>query len=176
MNESTEIALQRSLPKRSTDDSTLPEIVRQAGERAEYAWEEFFQAEISNTNTRKNYIHAVRQFLRWCDEVPLELPRIAPGDVGRYFQGLNLAVPTKLLHLAALRRFFDRMVNRHVCFINPAATVRGERYSVLEGKTPEIKPDQARTLLASIATTTLVGLRDRAILATLIYTAARVVR
>ena len=67
--------------------------------------------------------------------------------------------------------------------INPAATVRAERYSVVEGKTPEIQRKQAETLLKSIETTyeveseirpDLVGLRDRAILAVLVFTAARV--
>jgi integrase len=57
--------------------------------------------------------------------------------------------------------------------LNPAASVRGERYSVVEGKTPEITVEQARRLLASIALTTIIGLRDRAIIATLCYTAAR---
>ncbi len=151
-----------------------PKIVQQAGASAQFAWEEFFHAEIGNKYTRKNYFHAVRHFLAWCEVRELELVRIAPGDVGKYIQELPLAVPTKLLHLAALRRFFDRMVNRHAVVINPAATVRGERYSVIEGKTPEIKADQARTLLQSIDISTTVGLRDRAILAVLIYTAARV--
>jgi site-specific recombinase XerD len=151
-----------------------PAIVKAAGKAAEFAWEEFFQAEIANAHTRKNYMHAVRQFLAWVGERNLQLPRIAPGDVGEYLQGLELATPTKKLHLAALRRFFDRLVNRHVCVINPAATVKSERYSVVEGKTPEIGPDQARTLLKSIAVTNPVGLRDRAILAVLVYTAARV--
>ncbi len=67
--------------------------------------------------------------------------------------------------------------------INPAATVRAERYSTVEGKTPEIQKRQAEALLRSIETTyladtgirpDLVGLRDRAILVVLIYTAARV--
>jgi integrase/recombinase XerD len=151
-----------------------PAIVLQAGEAAGFAWDEFFQGEIANFHTRKNYIHAVKKFLAWCEEQDLELVRITPGQVGRYFQDLPLAVPTKKLHLAAIRKFFDRLVNRHVVVINPAATVRTERYSVVEGKTPEIRPDQARTLLKSIDTSTTVGLRDRAILCVLIYTAARV--
>jgi integrase/recombinase XerD len=151
-----------------------PAIVKAAGKGAEFAWEEFFQAEIANAHTRKNYMHAVKQFLTWVEERNLELPRISPGDVGEYLQGLELATPTKKLHLAALRRFFDRLVNRHVCVINPAATVKAERYSVVEGKTPEIGPEQARTLLKSIAITDPVGLRDRAVLAVLVYTAARV--
>ena len=44
----------------------------------------------------------------------------------------------------------------------------------VEGKTPEIGVEQARTLLTSIDVTNPVGLRDRAILAVLAYTAARV--
>lgn len=56
--------------------------------------------------------------------------------------------------------------------LNPAASVRGERYQA-EGKTPEISKEQARTLLASINTSRPVGLRDKALIAVLIYTAAR---
>ena len=160
-----------------------PAIVRDAGKAACFAWEEFFQGEIANPHTRKNYIHAIRKFLAWSEQEGLALLDITPGGVGRYFQDLPLAVPTKKLHLAALRKFFDRMVNRHVIAINPAATVRAERYSAVEGKTPEIQRKQAEALLKSIETTCevkseirpdLVGLRDRAILAVLVFTAARV--
>jgi integrase/recombinase XerD len=45
---------------------------------------------------------------------------------------------------------------------------------VVEGKTPEIGVEQARTLLKSIDVSNPVGLRDRAVLAVLVYTAARV--
>ena len=95
-------------------------------------------------------MHAVRKFLIWVEERDLELPRVSPGDVGEYLEGLELATPSKKLHLAGLRRFFDRLVNRHVTVINPAATFKAERYTVVEGKTPEIGADQARTLLKSI--------------------------
>ena len=101
--------------------------------------------------------------------------RITPGHVGDYLTGLiTLATPTKKLRLAALRKFFDVLVVRHVVVLNPAASVRAERYAVVEGKTPEISAKQARNLLKSIDTANLVGLRDRAIIAVLIYTAARV--
>jgi integrase/recombinase XerD len=151
-----------------------PEIVKSIGHAAEFAWEEFFQGELANPHTRKNYIHAVKRFLVWCEDRDLQLIRVTPGDVGAYFQELPSAVPTKKLHLAAHRKFFDRLVNRHVIVINPAATVRAERYSVVEGKTPEINPDQVAKLLTSIDLSSKVGLRDRAVLAVLIYTAARV--
>ncbi len=63
---------------------------------------------------------------------------------------------------------------RHVVLLNPAASVRGPRYSTGEGKTPEIAVEQARTLLKSIDLSHVVGLRDRAVIAIMIYTAARV--
>ena len=151
-----------------------PSIVKAAGKAAEFAWKEFFQAEIANAHTRKNYRHAVRPFLAWAEGRGLELPHVSPGDLGEYLQGLELAIPTKKLHPAAPLRFFDRLVNRHACVINPAATVKTERYEVVEGKTPEIGPGPARTLLKSIDGLDPVGLRDRAVLALLICTAARV--
>ena len=70
-----------------------PAIVKAAGRSAEFAWEEFFQAEIANAHTRKNYLHAVQKFLAWVEGRGLELPRITPGDVGAYLQGLDLERP-----------------------------------------------------------------------------------
>ena len=57
--------------------------------------------------------------------------------------------------------------------LSPALSVRGERYTAIEGKTPEISIDQPRMLLASLDTAHVVGLRDRAILAVLVYTTSR---
>ncbi len=67
------------------------------------------------------------------------------------------------------------LVNRHVIILNPAACVRGERYQTIEGKTPEISIDHARALacLSIGVIRRTVGLRDKAIMATLIYTATR---
>ena len=73
-----------------------------------------------------------------------------------------------------LRHFFDTLVSRHVLILNPAASVRTERLQVIEGKTPEITVEQVRALLASLDTSHVVGLRDRAIIGILVYTAARV--
>jgi site-specific recombinase XerD len=183
MSDSTEIILhpgcQRTPGRRRRADDTVgptPAIVSAAGGGAEFAWDEFFKGQLANAHTRKNYAHAVRHFLDWCDHPDRQVPliRITPGHVGDYLAGLELATPTKKLRLAALRKFFDLLVVRHVVVLNPAASVRAERYSVVEGKTPEISARQARDLLRSVDPSTLVGLRDRAIIAVLIYTAARV--
>jgi integrase len=55
----------------------------------------------------------------------------------------------------------------------PAAAVRGPKHVVKKGKTPVLTPEAARELLDSIDTSKLVGLRDRALIATMIYTFAR---
>jgi integrase len=94
--------------------------------------------------------------------------------IGAVVEAFGCGSPAKRnLHLAALRGFFDRLVNRHVVILNPAASVKGVKDQVIEGETPKITIDQARTLLASIDTSYVMSLRDRAILATLVYTACR---
>ena len=52
--------------------------------------------------------------------------------------------------------------------------MRSERYQAVEGKTPEIAIEQARRLLKGLDVSHPVGLRDRAVIGILIYTAARV--
>jgi len=37
---------------------------------------------------------------------------------------------TRKQHLAALRHYFDGLVTRHAIILNPALSVRGERYEV----------------------------------------------
>ncbi|MBI5765479.1 MAG: tyrosine-type recombinase/integrase [Planctomycetes bacterium] len=65
-------------------------------------------------------------------------------------------------------------MQRHAVVLNPAASVRGPRVRNVSGKTPSTDPANARALLQSITTGHVVGLRDRAILATMMYTACRV--
>jgi integrase/recombinase XerD len=151
----------------------LPMLVERAGGAARFAWEEFFYAEHHNRHTQRAYQRAVRLFLGWCEGQGAELAAITPGMVGQYLVGLGGSPAKRNQHLAALRGFFDRLVNRHVCILNPAASVKGVKEQVVEGKTPEITVEQARTLLRSVDTGHVVGLRDRAILATLAYTACR---
>jgi integrase/recombinase XerD len=170
----------------SKNETALPVLVERAGPAGRFAWDEFFFAEHHNPHTQKAYMAAVKRFLSWCEGQGVELPAITPGMVGQYLVSLGGSAAKRNLHLSALRGFFDRLVNRHVVILNPAASVRGVKEQVIEGKTPEITVEQARTLLASIKLTRmvkteegesevplLVGLRDKAILSTLAYTACR---
>jgi integrase/recombinase XerD len=119
----------------------LPGIVARAGNAAVFAADEFFFGRIRNEHTRRAYFIAVKRFLMAMEERGLELTQIAPRDVGQYLDRLrkqNTSIATRKQHLAALRHFFDGMVTRHAMILNPALSVRGERYEVVEGKTPEI--------------------------------------
>jgi site-specific recombinase XerD len=149
-------------------------LVAEYGAAGRFAWEEFFSGSIRNLHTRKAYLHAVRAFLGWCELAEIELRNVTPGMIGRYFDEHPGSPPTKKLHMSAIRGFLDVLVLRHVIILNPALSVRTERFSSIEGKTPEITVEQARTLRESIKLNTVVDVRDRAIISTLIYTAARV--
>jgi site-specific recombinase XerD len=151
----------------------VPDCVATAGEAARFAWDEFFQGTVRNRHTRTAYLRAVRRFLVWVEPHEHVLARITPGLVGQYFDALPLSIPSKKVHLAAMRAFFDVLVRRHVVALNPALSVRTERYSVIEGRTPEISVAQSRQLLAANRLETIGDYRDRALIAVLIYTAAR---
>src|SRR6202041_2096943 len=58
--------------------------------------------------------------------------------------------------------------------VNPAAAVRGPKYVIKKGKTPVLTPQEARLLLDAIDVRDLSGLRDRALLAVMVYSFARV--
>ncbi|HJT76259.1 MAG TPA: tyrosine-type recombinase/integrase [Gemmataceae bacterium] len=170
----------------------VPAAVAEAGPAGQAVWEEFFAASLRNPHTRVAYCRAARGFFLWPRLQGIALHDIRPAQVAEYFDQLGGSPATRKLHLAALRRLFDLFVTRHLMVLNPAACVRGERYEVIEGKTPEITPPQTRRLIESILTTRTatekpspgqppketvkpcpVGLRDRAICAVLLYTAAR---
>jgi integrase/recombinase XerD len=111
--------------------------------------------------------------MAWAEGEGVELAAITPGMVGQYLVGLGGSPAKRNQDLSALRGFFDRLVNRHVCILNPESSVRGVKDQVIEGKTPEITVEHARTLLASIDRGHVVGPRDLAILGTQAYTASR---
>jgi integrase/recombinase XerD len=154
--------------------TSLPAPIVEAGEKVTRCFLEFFTATIRNRNTRFAYARAVAQFFAWCEERGVSLANLQPMIVAAYIEHHPAAIPTVKQHMAAIRMLFDWMVTGGVLPMNPASSVRGPKYVVKRGKTPVLSSDQIRTLLESIDTGTIVGLRDRAILATMLYTFARV--
>ena len=154
--------------------TAFPAILVRAGRSACFAADEFFSAQISNPHTRRAYARAVSEFLAWCEAQGLELRQVTPGTAGRFIEQFPGEAANKNQALAGLRHFFDALVRRHAAVLNPFQSVRGVRNPFGDGKTPEVSVDQARQLLASIDTGHVFGLRDRAVLGTLVYTGARV--
>jgi|SRR5665213_388798 len=165
----------------------VPAMIADAGEHASRRFLEFFVANISNLNTRNAYARAVGHFCSWCESRSLGLHQFTPIAVAAYIEqfAATHSAPTVKQHLAAIRMLFDWLVIGQVVPHNPAASVRGPKHIVKKGKTLALSADQARELLKSIPiietdektgveTTLLLGLRDRALIATMIYSFARV--
>jgi site-specific recombinase XerD len=138
---------------------------------------EFFTANIRNPNTRRAYARAAVEFAIWCEQKELrELADIEPFHVAAYIEAIQtrLAAPSVKQHLAAIRMLFDWLVVGQVVAVNPASPVRGPKYSVKKGKTAVLSAEEARKLLDSIGPSSHVGLRDRALIALMVYTFARI--
>jgi site-specific recombinase XerD len=154
----------------------VPALIGDAGDGAARRFVEFFTANIPNKNTRLAYAQAVGQFCRWCEERHLTLRAIEPVAVAAYLEQLKarLATPSVNQHLAAIRMLFDWLVTGQVLPVNPAASVKASKHVVKKGKTPVLTAQDARTLLDSIDTTTILGLRDRALIGVMVFSFARI--
>jgi len=164
----------RSLTLQAADQADLPQLVHDAGDGARAAFLEFFLATIRNPNTRAAYARAVRQFFRWCGERSIRLDEIEPVVVAAYIEEHDAAPATIKQHLAAIRMLFDYFVQRQVLHSNPASVVRGPKHIVKKGKTPVLSREDAKALIEAIPHETVVELRDRALLSTMLYSFARV--
>ncbi len=69
---------------------------------------------------------------------------------------------------------FNALVRAQVLRISPVTVVKGPAHSVIKGKTPVLTGEQTIQLLSAIDTSTLIGLRDRAMIATMAYSFARI--
>ncbi|MBA1205357.1 tyrosine-type recombinase/integrase [Pseudomonas capeferrum] len=166
-----------SLALSSALSASLPALVSQAGERAGMRFVEFFTANIRNPNTRRAYARAANAFLTWCAEVGVaDLAAVAPLHVATWIelQSQTLAAPSVKQRLAAIRHLFDWLVVGQVVPHNPAASVRGPSHTSRTGKTPVLDPSEARQLLDSIDINTPAGLRDRALIALMVFSFARI--
>ena len=169
----------------------VPAIIANAGEKTSEHFLEFFAATIRNKNTRAAYMQAVAQFCRWCEGHELQLHTIRPLHVSAYIESMSLTAPSVKQHLAALRGLFNWLVIKQAVPDNPALFVKGPRFSRQIGITPILEAQQMRELFNSIAVIREVnipkkhgggvrvevdvkGLRDRAIIAIMAYTFARV--
>ena len=156
--------------------SSLPSIFT-ARPEARKRLRDFFSSHIRNRNTRRAYMEAVRQFSAFCAVHGIgDLAQVEPVHVAAFVEDQlrEHSKPTVKQRLAALRMLFDWMVVGQVLPVNPAHAVRGPKHTQRKGKTPVLNVDEARALIDGIDTTSLPGLRDRALIGLMVYTFARV--
>jgi len=155
----------------------VPALVAAAGDHAARRFLEFFAARIRNPHTRRAYGRAVADFLAWCEDNRVtSLAAVQPLHVAAWIemQTKEHAAPTAKARLAAIRHLFDWLVTGQVVPVNPASSVRGPSHTVTADKTPVLSPEEARTLIDSVEVTTIVGLRDRALIALMVFSFARI--
>jgi site-specific recombinase XerD len=154
----------------------VPAFIADLGEQAAWRYVEFFTANIRNPNTRRAYARACVRFFTWCEDRCLTLTSIRPFDVAAWIEQLQEkhGAPGVKQQLAAVRMLFDWLITGQVMPTNPASAVRGPKHVVKTGKTPVLDAKEWRKLLDSIPTETMRDLRDRALIATLTYSFARI--
>jgi site-specific recombinase XerD len=164
--------LSASIPP-ATDALT---ITTDAGDHAAWRYIDFFTANIRNPNTRRAYARACSRFFAWCETRGRTLGTIRPIDVSAYIEVRQQthSAPDVKQQLAAVRMLFDWLIIGQVLPHNPAAAVRGPKQVVKTGKTPVLDGKEWRKLIDAIPTGTVRDLRDRALIATLTYSFARI--
>ena len=159
------------------DGIAPPALVIAAGERAGIRFLEFFASAIRNRHTRRAYARAASDFLTWCADAGVSsITAVQPLHVAAWIelQTQTSSAPTVKQQLAAIRHLFDWLVTGQIVPHNPAASVRGPSHTTKKGKTPVLDAAEARQLLDSIDVTTPIGLRDRALIALMVFSFARV--
>jgi site-specific recombinase XerD len=178
MSQGIVIAPLQTLTVATGDGMVVPRVIADAGDKAARRFLEFFAATIRNKNTRMAYYRAAARFFAWCDHHRIgEIVDIEPLHIATYIEALGkdgFEKPSVKQHLAAIRMLFDWLVVGQVVATNPAHSVRGPKHVVKTGKTTVLTGEQARELLDSIDTSTLVGLRDRALISVMTFAFARI--
>jgi integrase/recombinase XerD len=158
----------------SRAEGRVPAIIAGSSPQAFKRYLLFYAASIRNVNTRQAYQIAAAKFFAWCERHDItRLEQIRTLHVAAYIELLTheQAAPTVKQNLAALRMLFEALREP---VENPAANVRGPKHVVRMGRTPVLSGPQAKMLIESIPTETLSGRRDRALIALMIYSFARV--
>ena len=140
---------------------------------AEVPPEEEWLANIKNDKTRRAYKNDVREFVSYTGlRDYAELRSIARSHVIAWrkdMESRKLEDTTIRRKLAALSSLFDYLCERNAVVGNPVDGVKRPIGNGNEGSTPALGDRQARKLLEAPPADSLKGVRDRAILATLLY-------
>jgi integrase/recombinase XerD len=135
--------------------------------------EEEWLANLTNGKTRRAYQTDVREFIAYAGLHDYgELRAIVRAHIIDWRRDLErraLEPATIRRKLSALSSLFDYLCESNAVIGNPVDGVKRPMANGNEGATPSLGDGQARKLLEAPPAGTLKGVRDRAILATLLY-------
>ncbi len=130
-------------------------------------------ANITNEKTRRAYTIDVREFSEFLGlRKPEEFRTVTRAHVIAWRETLerrDLSPPTIRRKLSALSSLFEYLCERNAVAGNPVDGVKRPMANSNEGSTPALSDAQARRLLDAPPEDSVKGIRDRAILATLLY-------
>jgi integrase/recombinase XerD len=130
-------------------------------------------ANITNAKTRRAYKVDVAEFISFTNlKNHNALRTVARSHVIAWrkdMEARSLAPTSIRRKLSALSSLFDYLCERNAVIGNPVDGVKRPASNNNEGTTPALGDAQVRRLLEAPAPDTLKGVRDRAILATLLY-------
>jgi len=152
---------------------TVAEFQRLADIPPEVEW----FANIRNASTRRAYENAIKDFILFTGiKRPEEFRDVTRAHVIAWRDDLGdrHLIGTTIRHrLAALSSLFQYLCDENAVTHNPVKGVKRPKVESDVGKTPALGDHQARKLLVAPDEKSLKGIRDRAILATLLYHALR---
>lgn len=134
-------------------------------------------ANLTNPATRRAYENAIKDFMTFAGiQRPDEFRSVTRAHVIAWRDDLTQrgrGGSTIRHRLAALTSLFDYLCEKNAVTHNPVKGVKRPKNDSLEGRTPALGDHQARKLLDAPDGDSLRILRDKAILATLLYHALR---
>lgn len=146
---------------------------KQFGDLADVPPELEWLANLTNLKTRRAYKLDVNEFSQFAGlQNHMELRTVTRAHVIAWRKDLEdrqLSPSSIRRKLSALSSLFDYLCERNAVAGNPVDGVKRPLANGNEGSTPALGDAQARKLLDAPPEDTLKGVRDRAILATLLY-------
>ncbi len=156
--------------------STLPRRALTSAEFSQLAAvppETEWFANIDNPHTRRAYRRDLKEFMAFTSiRTPDELRLITRAHVIAWRKDLDrrtLAPGSIRRKLSAISSLYEFLTDQNAVPTNPVKGVKRPKVDSYEGKTPAIADKEARQLMNLPSPKTLKGLRDRALLATLLY-------
>lgn len=150
----------------------LPRLIVQSTPAVRARYLSFFLDRITNPNTRQAYANAVEQFLEWVDSRGIALETLGQQSLSAYKQVHRGSPSTISQHMTAIRKLLAWLAPQGVApsFAQDTAESHESHPTPIRSDVEAIiPPSEMDRLFQSIDVDSVIGLRDRALMACLLY-------